>query len=236
MKNKLRPGKLVIIMMTVLLLGTGYPISALAAVNVPDLNKTGSISVTLMDKKNDRNVTDGELTLYKVASAVSEDGSYTYAYVNGWEGCGIPLENLEDSELAGKLESRLPDTEKGITKALDTKGSVVYTDLSAGLYLLVQTKTSAGYEKIESFLVSVPLNMDGEWVYDVDASPKVGNVTASKPDTPTSDTPKTSAKSLQVGNRLPQTGQLDWPIPVLSIVGLLLFSAGWMLRRSEKDS
>lgn len=34
---------------------------------------------------------------------------------------------------------------------------------------------------------------------------------------------------------LPQTGQLNWPVPVLAMLGLCLFSAGWALRRREKD-
>ena len=175
-----------------------------------------------------------------------EDGSYRYEYINGFEGCRLSLENPEDSELAGKLEKNLSDSTKGITKEIDAKGHVGYTDLSAGLYLLVQTKASDGYEKIESFLVSVPFKIEDEWVYDVEASPKMETITTvkphapkpgtSKPDTPVSNTPKTWTKSEEVGNRLPQTGQLDWPIPILSIAGLLLFSAGWMLRRSERDS
>ena len=29
---------------------------------------------------------------------------------------------------------------------------------------------------------------------------------------------------------LPQTGQLNWPVPVLTVAGLGLFLAGWLLR------
>lgn len=38
-----------------------------------------------------------------------------------------------------------------------------------------------------------------------------------------------------VGDRLPQTGQLNWPVPVLVVFGLALISAGWILRFGKKD-
>lgn len=34
---------------------------------------------------------------------------------------------------------------------------------------------------------------------------------------------------------LPQTGQLNWPVPVLAAAGLGLFAAGWALRYGKKD-
>jgi hypothetical protein len=33
---------------------------------------------------------------------------------------------------------------------------------------------------------------------------------------------------------LPQTGQLNWPIPVLVILGLAMFSVGWNLRFGKR--
>ncbi|MCD8084122.1 MAG: hypothetical protein LUE86_11595 [Clostridiales bacterium] len=36
-----------------------------------------------------------------------------------------------------------------------------------------------------------------------------------------------------IDGRLPQTGQLNWPIPILVIAGLLLFSVGWKLCQKE---
>lgn len=36
------------------------------------------------------------------------------------------------------------------------------------------------------------------------------------------------------GGRLPQTGQLWWPVPVLTFAGLILFAAGWVKRNREE--
>ena len=33
---------------------------------------------------------------------------------------------------------------------------------------------------------------------------------------------------------LPQTGQLNWPVPVLACSGVLLFAIGWVLNRQGK--
>ena len=68
------------------------------------------------------------------------------------------------------------------------------------------------------------MNEDGTYIYDVDADPKVELTKAPQP-TPT-PTPKPPT--------LAQTGQLNWPVPVLAIIGLCLFSLGWLLRFGRK--
>lgn len=37
------------------------------------------------------------------------------------------------------------------------------------------------------------------------------------------------------GNKLPQTGQLDWPIPWMAVSGMVLFTFGWWLCFGRKD-
>ena len=61
---------------------------------------------------------------------------------------------------------------------------MTFCGLELGLYLIVQTEASKGYEPINPFLVSLPMAEDGKWNYAVDASPKVGAYTPTKPDTP----------------------------------------------------
>lgn len=57
--------------------------------------------------------------------------------------------------------------------------------------------------------------------YQVDGSTFAITNTYDGPDTPT------------VGGRLPQTGQLWWPVPILAILGIALFAIGWARRNSE---
>jgi hypothetical protein len=51
------------------------------------------------------------------------------------------------------------------------------------------------------------------------------------PSAPTSSTPTTPTTQ----TKLPQTGQLWWPVTLLSVAGLTLLLTGWGIRRKEKD-
>ena len=121
--------------------------------------------------------------------------AYTLKYMLGsllLYGCGIALGDLTDSTLAAQLQEYLPQSAEGTTKTIDADGNVTFRGLELGLYLIVQTEASKGYEPINPFLVSLPMAEDGKWNYAVDASPKVGAYTPTKPDTPpTPPTPPT---------------------------------------------
>lgn len=47
-----------------------------------------------------------------------------------------------------------------------------------------------------------------------------------EPETPAEPSP---------GTKLPQTGQLNWPVPVLTVLGLCLILAGWELRVGKQS-
>lgn len=145
----------------------------------------------------------------------------------------------------------------GRTETIDRYGEVVFDKLTPGLYLLTNYSAYTGgyYYTANPFLVSVPLMEDGKYDYTVDATPKTdldrnhfpGKPTEpsepvtppdkpGKPQTPvtpsvpTAPTPPTSP-SRPV---LPQTGQVNWPVPVLAVLGLCVFSAGWVLRFGKR--
>lgn len=101
-------------------------------------------------------------------------------------------------------------------------GIAVFGDLKAGLYLIVQKQAAEGYDAIQPFLVTVPIMENGQYVYDVDAHPKAG--TSSRKAT---QTPPTQ----EVLSALPQTGQLNWPVPVLAVTGAVLVAAGVVLKK-----
>ena len=106
----------------------------------------------------------------------------------------------------------------------------------------MQDQPAEGYEPIAPFLVSVPMwdETAGAYLYTVDAAPKLGGLTKTppaataapaKPDAGDPDTVTTTAAAT-----LPQTGQLNWPVPVLTLAGLLLMLAGWYLRARAKEA
>lgn len=190
-----------------------------------DLSKTGSITLTMQDSKK-KPVSGGELTLYQVATVVENDGDLSYAYTNGFENCGVELGDLSASTLAADLQKKLSANAEKTTVTIGTDGVAKFENLPLGLYLVVETKAATGYNAVSSFVVSVPMTENGEYVYDVNATPKLSTVTE-KPSTPNTPSTPTTPK-------LPQTGQLDWPIPVLAVAGVLLCALGFRLRRDNK--
>ena len=152
------------------------------------LGRLGSLHVRLYDTHNDVPLRGGELTLYQVAAVKRTDGSLSYAYTGDFTGCGVPLGDLSDSTLADRLAKYLPTGVSGVS----------------GLYLVMQTEASHGYEAIKPFLVSIPLPDGDSWIYDVDATPKVGATIPDTPETPP-DTPDTPPETPETPPDTPDT-------------------------------
>ena len=104
-------------------------------------------------------------------------------------------------------------------------GTVVFLNLQPGLYLVTQETEAAGYSKISPFLVSVPYLEEGTYVYDVTARSK----TALE-----QEISKSADLWEDKDDKLPQTGQLNWPVPLLAVSGLAVFVLGWYLRFGRK--
>lgn len=191
---------------------------------VPDESRTGSITVTLA--YDGEAVTGGILTAYQVGEIVEDDGNYSFGKTAAMADFDGSYDDLDSESLAAAVAAFV---EKNGISAYATKsntnGTVTFSDLELGLYLIVQTEACDGYDAISPFLVSVPAYEDGAYVYDVDASPKMGTLTETEPEPTTSTTTTTTTT-------LPQTGQLNWPVPVLAMLGLLLVVLGWALWHS----
>lgn len=128
----------------------------------------------------------GELTLYQVASVKRTNGNLYFDYTGDFTGCGVVLGDLSDSTLADQLVKYLPAVPAiAAQQDVNEEGYANITKLPQGLYLVVQTEASHGYEAIKPFLVSIPLPDGDNWIYDVDATPKVGATIPETPDTPT---------------------------------------------------
>jgi len=213
-----------------LVLLCALPMMAFAQ-DVPDLTRTGSVSVTLTHKGEP--VTGGSFTLYRVADIAENDGNFFFRLVPALEGYGISLENLNDSRLAQRIADAAEDEGlQGDTLAVEVTGNVTFENLTLGLYLLVQEKACPGYNAVEPFLVAVPNRDKDAYLYDVDASPKVELETA-----PTTETtgPTEPPTEVTIPGKLPQTGQNNWPVPVMLIAGLLFIACGVLLQLGGRD-
>lgn len=236
------------------------------ALEVVDLSRTGSIKVSLYDSETSEAVGGGTLTLYRVAKVQKDNANLSFVYTNGFEDCGVELGDLSEGELAGRLAEKIAATAESTTVEISDLGAAEFGDLEVGLYLVVQTTAAENYNVINPFLVSVPIQENGSYVYDVDALPKVGTAAKKtpeppdKPDTPdkpdkpdTPNTPDTPDKPdeenpntpaapgpdnpdgyVMGAHGLPQTGQLNWPIPVLAVTGVVLVAAGIRLKKGTR--
>lgn len=250
------------------------------ALEVVDLSRTGSIKVSLYDSETAEAVGGGTLTLYRVAKVQKDNANLSFVYTNGFEDCGVELGDLSEGELAGRLAEKIAATAESTTVEISDLGAAEFGDLEVGLYLVVQTTAAENYNVINPFLVSVPIQENGSYVYDVDALPKVGTAAKKTPEPPdTPDTPDTPDKPeeenpntpaapgpdnpdgwvlgahgekiylnpeapspdnpngyVMGAHGLPQTGQLNWPIPVLAVTGVVLVAAGIKLKKGTRKN
>lgn len=187
--------------------------------DVPDLDREGSIQIVV--KYGGKAVSGGKLKCIQVGEVYEDDGNYSFVRVLD----GEAVENIQSPKLAKELEKYAKEKAlTGKTVTVDKKGEAVFEGLKPGLYLIVQTKAASGYEKLAPFLVSLPYMEDGEYRYDVTAAIK----------SELKKVPETVPPTTQKDSKLPQTGQLNWPVPLLAVLGMGLFAAGWAMRIERK--
>lgn len=198
-------------------------VSVYAERELPDLNRKGSITVTIRDEE--KPVSGGALVFYQVAYVNEDDGNYTFQFTEAFASCGLSLEDITDRDLPAALAEFVKNANpEGTTAVVGSDGKATAAELPLGLYLVTQRTAAPGYEPINAFLVTVPMTGEEGLIYDVDASPKVGTVTPKPTEPPTEPTEP----------EIPYTGQTWWPVPLLAIGGLLLVSLGWILLRKNR--
>lgn len=155
-----------------------------------------------------------EFRLYLVAAWTA--GAYTTPE-------GYP--DLPESETAEAWRQYAAALEAYVTAEGVEPAATVFTDgegvaraegLSPGLYLVTGERYQGdeAYISPAAFVVSLPRLEEGDtWQYDVTVMAK--------------------HESVSVGERLPQTGLVRWPVPVLAGSGLVLLAVGLYRRRKE---
>lgn len=205
-----------------------------AAQPVPDESLNGHCSITVSMTYKGKAVRGGKLALYKVGDVAENDGNYSFVPVKKIQADIPAFGDIESPELAGKLaklEKKLtPVTADPVT--VDKDGNATFSDLTFGLYLVVQKTAASGYGKTAPFLVSVPYLYADKYQYDVTSQPKT-DLVREVPTKPTSPTTKPTTSG--GGKKLPQTGQLWWPVPVLACAGLGCIAVGLFRRWEARD-
>ncbi len=98
---------------------------------------------------------------------------------------------------------------------VDEQGSASFENIAPALYLVLRTKVTESHKQysVDPFLVSIPMKWEGDILSNVIASPKYGW-------TPPEE-------------RLPQTGQLKWPVPVLTGLGVAFILIGLRMYKKK---
>ena len=136
-----------------------------------DLLRTGSISVTLTEQYSKTPIVGAELSVYFIATVgINTDGNLNYVLNEDYAGLGFAV---DDPELVSKLDAYLLDNEMpSIWLITDENGTASCENLPLGLYFIHQVNTVEGLAPCTPFLVTLPAEMDGGYVYEVNATPK----------------------------------------------------------------
>lgn len=190
-----------------------------AAREIPEINRT-DCAVEVRVKYQGKPLSGGTLTAVRVGEIWQEDGNFAFRRCFD----GLPLEDIQSPETASQLEEFVrtgPYPFEKHTTAIQ-KGTASFQDLPTGLYLILQETPTDGYLPLNPFLVSLPYFKNENYRYQLTADAKttpepVPAPTAPPPETPTGD--------------LPQTGQKNLPVSILSALGLALLILGTRLRK-----
>lgn len=127
------------------------------------LTKRGSITVEI--RSDGIAVPGGTLVLYRVGE-LTEKGIEPTEEFALWTGELTP-------QCAQDLAQQAFDRQiTGIQRQIGQDGRAVYGELAPGVYLLVQPTAALGWQKILPFFVCLPMEQQGQYVFDVVASPK----------------------------------------------------------------
>lgn len=199
-----------------------------SAHEVPDL-MANDCTIRVDLKSGGTPVSGGSLMLFRVGDIQENDGDYFFTWNDAFAASMLQLDVQSPKVAEEVLEFADENGIEPVAQAdADKNGRALFFDLTPGLYLVAQNVPAEGYLGFSPFLVSLPNYEDGSYQYHVNASPKVDDI----PVLPT--VPETTVPETEPDEKLPQTGQLNWPVPLMAVSGLLLFALGWSLCMTDR--
>ena len=160
------------------------------------------------------------------------DDSVTYRTLDIFRSYDCVWQDITASNMNEKAKALAYFCEKNgyytASAVTDSRGELKFTDLEIGLYLVARTKTDPANRDFNTdpLLFFIPQDIGGRAQYDITATPKFSYTSSDDPDIP--DTSDSGHDGF-----LPQTGQLLWPVTLLSVLGCFLILGGSFLLRKE---
>jgi len=219
---------------------------------------SGTITVNLEYNKNP--VSGIEVTLYQVGTGTIVNNNLVFALADALAGEEpLELNGLKAADVKAaikELMDRLGDLSKEERAELvvgakdsDKDGKIVFDGLEIGVYLAVKTERGSDY-LFDPTLVFMPYGKETGWDDDMPANPKISYDFDDDPEPPPTNIPDNPPPG---GGKdpdpdpgeeipdedvplavLPQTGLLQWPIPVMAAAGLLLVAVGLLSERKRR--
>lgn len=135
--------------------------------NIVDLNKKGSISITL---KGETPVIGAEIEIIKIGKVSIVDSNLLFEYVDELKDCNYKLsdENIKNIELCIQNKNL-----KSEVKQTNDKGEAIFNNLDLGVYYIRQTNKVKNFAQINPILIMIPKEINSSFEYNIDASPKI---------------------------------------------------------------
>lgn len=182
--------------------------------------------VTIRQVYDNQAVSGGNLVAYQVAQLEAEGQFSLLPHFSSLSGQvtlteeAIYSQNRAYSQL---FQEKLQGLEATQAVASISAEGAVFSDLTPGIYLFVQTQAPEGYAPLQPFLLTVPKDNN----YILTATEKM----SLPPKTPLP--PKVVDQPKKMAGELPFTGQVWWPIYVLFGLGLVFFFIAYKWRRDD---
>ena len=140
------------------------------------INKNGSITLYVADTRTGKIIENASFRLYFFATAYEKGNGVGYDYVIPYDDCDMDMENLQDAYLPIHLTHfALTHALSFTVKSSDENGSIVFSNLVPGVYLIVPLGNIPNYMMPSPFVINIPLydKENKDWVYDINATPKM---------------------------------------------------------------
>jgi len=199
-------------------------------------------SLKINYKYNKTKIPGAEFSVYRVAD-VSESGQFTYT--PAYEGSGVEL-IMDTSEATANTATKLVryinknNIVADMCDVTDENGFVMFpsdgSEMTTGLYLVTGTETiyKDKVYNVNPTLVALPTMVEDSdvWQYSVTIIPKAEDITDQWPHIGPDPEPTTTETTEKKDDKLPQTGQNWWPVPILVAAGLVSIIIGVSRRRN----
>jgi hypothetical protein len=176
------------------------------------VTQDGTISFVALESTTKNAVQDLTFDIYQIGIE-NEQGDFEYSI--GFEESNLDVEIFTEENINIINQYAVSNAKPVYTKTTDVNGEFTVSELQKGAYLIVQTTNQDKYTA-QAMLVQVPeVTTDGNENYNITVKPKISEVIIE------------DSKSVDE-NALPYTGVLNWPIPVLAVIAIIVFCIGWL--------